>query len=217
MKKYVAFFDLDRTLISGVSGKILMQEAYKNGIMPSHYILQGFTYSLLHKFNLMNPDRIMLKMVKNMKGISEETIINLINNIFDSHFKNALRDKAIDEIKQHKQNDGRIVILSASLPYICDPLKDVLDIDDIICTDLEISNGYFTGAPQGNFCYGKEKYYRAVHYCEENDFSFPDAYFYSDSVSDLPLLQVVGNPMCVCPDTSLRHIANKSGWTICDW
>jgi phosphoserine phosphatase len=64
---------------------------------------------------------------------------------------------------------------------------------------------------------GKNKYLQAIQYCEENNFTFTDAYFYSDSISDLPLLQVVGHPVCVCPDSSLRQIANKSGWTICDW
>ncbi len=90
-------------------------------------------------------------------------------------------------------------------------------MDDIICSSLEVKNVYFTGKPDGRYCYGKEKYHRAIQYCEENNFSFTDAYFYSDSISDLPLLQVVGNPMCVCPDDSLRQIAEKSGWTICDW
>ena len=217
MKKYIAFFDLDKTLISGVSGKILMQQAYKSGIMSTNHILQGFAFSILNKFNLMNPDKIMIKMVKNMEGIRESAIIELVNNIFDNHFKNSIRDKAFEEINKHKIKNGKTVILSASLPYICEPLKEILEMDDIICSSLEVENGLLTGKPNGNFCFGKEKYFRAIQYCEEHSFSFTNAYFYSDSVSDLPLLQVVGNPMCVCPDASLRQIAEKSGWTICDW
>ena len=217
MKKYVAFFDLDLTLISGISGKILMQQAYKNKILSSGHILQGVIFSFLHKFNLMNPDRIMDKMVSNLKGIPEDTIKELINKIFDKHFKDILREKAIIEINKHISNQGKTVILSASLPYICDPLKEILKMDDVICSSLEVKNGLLTGKPNGNFCYGEEKYLRAIQYCEENDFSFTDAYFYSDSISDLPLLQVVGNPMCVCPDDSLRQIAKKSRWTICEW
>ena len=217
MKKYVAFFDLDLTLISGISGKILMQQAYKNKILSTGNILQGIVFSFLHKFSLMNPDRIMDKMVSNLKGIPEAKIKELINKIFDSFFVNILREKAINEIKQHINNNGKTVILSASLPYICDPLKKILKMDDVVCSSLEVENGLLTGNPNGIFCYGKEKYLRAIQYCEENNFSFTDAYFYSDSISDLPLLQVVGNPMCVCPDDGLRQIANKSGWTICDW
>jgi len=217
MKKYVAFFDLDLTLISKVSGKILMQQAYKNGILSTNHIFQGIAFSILHKFNLMNPDRIMEKMVNNLKGLSESTIKKLVNKIFDNQFKSSIRKKSFDEIKQHKSNHGKTVILSASLPYICEPLKEILEMDDIICSSLEVKDGYFTGKPNGGFCYGQEKYYRAIQYCEENNFSFTDAYFYSDSISDLPLLQVVGNPMCVCPDASLRQIAERSSWTICDW
>ena len=217
MKEYVAFFDLDRTLISGVSGKILFQQAYKNGILSTKDIVQGIGYSFLHKLNLMNPDKIIVKMVNNLKGISESVIKELIENIFEDHIKISLREKAINEITKHKKNHGKTVILSASLSYICEPLKEILEMDDIICSSLEVKNGYFTGKPDGRYCYGKEKYHRAIQYCEENNFSFTDAYFYSDSISDLPLLQVVGNPICVCPDDSLRQIAEKSGWTICDW
>ena len=217
MKKYVAFFDLDLTLISGISGKILMQQAYKNKILSSGHILQGMIFSLLNKFNLMNPDRIMDKMVTNLKGIPETTIHELINKIFDIHFKDALREKAINEITHHINNQGKTVIISASLPYICEPLKEILQMDDVICSHLEVKDGILTGKPNGNFCYGEEKFLRAIQYCEKNNFSFSDAYFYSDSISDLPLLQVVGNPICVCPDDSLRQIANKSGWTIYEW
>jgi HAD superfamily hydrolase (TIGR01490 family) len=217
MKEYVAFFDLDHTLISEVSGKILMQQAYKNGILSSNYIFQGIIFSILHKFDLINPDRIMDKMVNNLKGISESTIKELINKIFDNHFKRVVKEKAKTEIKQHKNNQGKTVILSASLPYICKPLKEILEMDDIICSSLEVQNGIFTGKPIGNFCYGKEKYLRAIQYCEEFNFSLTEAYFYTDSISDLPLLQVVGNPICVCPDSTLRQIAVKSNWIIYEW
>ncbi len=217
MKKYVAFFDLDLTLINGISGKILMQQSYKNGIMSTNHIFRGFFLSILHKLKLMNPDKIMDKMVSNLEGIPESTIVDLINEIFDEFFKNVIREKAKSEIAKHKINSGKTVILSASLPYICEPIRNILRMNDVICSSLEVDNGKFTGKPNGNFCYGKEKYLRAIKYCEDHNFSFTDAYFYSDSISDLPLLQVVGNPMCVCPDGSLRQIANKSGWTICNW
>ena len=217
MKKYVAFFDLDLTLINGISGKILMQQSYKHGIMAKNHIIQGIVLSMLHKLNLMNPDRIMDKMVGNLKGIPESTIEDLIVTIFDEYFTNAIRERARQEIKKHNKNHGKTVILSASLPYICEPIKDILNMDDFICTTLEVDQGVFTGKPSGEFCYGKNKYLRAIQYCEENNFSFTDAYFYSDSISDLPLMQVVGNPVCVSPDSSLRQIARKSGWTIYDW
>lgn len=214
MKKYVAFFDLDRTLISGVSGKILMQQAYKNGIISTGNLLQGIGFSFLYKFSFMSPDRIIVKMVKNLKGISESIIKDLSNKIFDDYIKNSIREKVASEIKIHKNNYGKTVILSASLDCLCKPVADYLKIDDIICSKLQINNGHFTGNPNGKYCYGEEKYLKAIQYCQECNYSLSEAYFYSDSISDLPLLQVVGNPMCVCPDASLRQIAKKSGWTI---
>jgi len=217
MNSYIAFFDLDLTLINGISGKILMQQSYKYGIMTTKHILLGICLSLLYKFNLMEEDKIIDKMVRNLKGISEATIIDLMDNIFEKMFKDIIREKAIPEIAKHKQNNGRTAIISASLPYVCDPIKDILEIDDVICSQLEVEKGLFTGKSIDGFCFGENKYNKARRYCDEHNFSFSEAFFYSDSITDLPLLQKVGNPVCICPDDKLRKIAGKNGWPINDW
>ncbi|MFC2088249.1 HAD family hydrolase [Calditrichota bacterium] len=216
-KKYIAFFDLDKTLLDGISGKILIHNAYKYGILKSHYILQGFYLSLLHKFGFMNPDRIIVKMVNCLKGVSESSLVNLINKIFNEEIKTLIRDKAVTEIKDHHSNNGHTVILSASLFQLCEPIKDFLKMDDLICSELEISNGLFTGKSNSKYCYGPVKLKRAIEYCKKYNFSIDQAYFYSDSISDLPLLKAVGHPMCVSPDNKLLQIAQMKKWTICDW
>jgi len=92
-----------------------------------------------------------------------------------------------------------------------------LNLDDVICSELEVKNGYLTGLPVGHLCFGEEKAVRLKKYCEKNSFSLTDAWYYGDSVSDLPPLNAVGNPVCVNPDNQLRKTALKRRWKILKW
>ncbi len=87
----------------------------------------------------------------------------------------------------------------------------------MICTEIEVINGYFSGLPKGKYCYKEEKLFQAKNYCEKHGFSLSEAYFYSDSTEDLPLLEKVGNPVCVSPEPALAKIAHKNNWRISNW
>jgi HAD superfamily phosphoserine phosphatase-like hydrolase len=109
------------------------------------------------------------------------------------------------------------VILSSALKPICIEIAKILDIDDIICSDLEVKDGYLTGRPIGRLCFGEEKMIRLKEYCERNNAQASEAWYYGDSITDLPALSIVGNPVCVNPDNKLRMVAGKRGWRILHW
>jgi len=90
-------------------------------------------------------------------------------------------------------------------------------MDDIICSDIEVKNGYLTGRPRGRLCFGEEKKSRLREYCEKNNTKTSDAWYYGDSISDLPALSSVGNPLCVNPDKKLKKAAHKRGWKTLRW
>jgi phosphoserine phosphatase len=92
-----------------------------------------------------------------------------------------------------------------------------LGVEEIICTTMEIAEGIMTGKPEGNFCFGAEKRIRLLSFCEKNHYDPAEAWYYSDSVSDLPVFEVVGHPVCITPDKKLTRIASEKGWEICDW
>lgn len=82
---------------------------------------------------------------------------------------------------------------------------------------MEVTDGVLTGAPAGQFCFGKEKQIRLLEYCEKNNYDPSDTWYYTDSISDLSALEVVGHPVCVVPDRRLALIAREKGWKIYDW
>ncbi len=217
MKKYVAFFDVDLTLLNATSGKILVLQAYKNGILSTGNLLAGWFLSWLYKFRIVKSETMINTMAGWLSGVSEKKITDLISKIFSAEIKNQIRKAGIKEVVWHHNNQGQTVILSAAFSQVCAPIKEYLRMDDMISTDLEVIDGYFSGIARGKYCYKEEKLSQAIRYCEKYGFSLADAYFYSDSAEDLPLLEKVGHPVCVSPDIALTKIAQQKNWPIHIW
>jgi HAD superfamily hydrolase (TIGR01490 family) len=215
--RYIAFFDLDRTIISLNSGSLLVRQAYRNGALSTRNLINAIFQSYLYKFKLRDTNLIILKMGTWLKGIYHETIDELSKQVVEQYLLASIRPEIIEEFGIHKRNNGRTVILSSSISSICNPIGRHLGIDDIICTTMETNEGILTGAPVGTFCYGDEKRIRVLSYCEKNHYNLSEAWYYADSISDLPVFEVVGHPVCVAPDKKLSRIARKNRWKICDW
>jgi HAD superfamily hydrolase (TIGR01490 family) len=213
-KSYIAFFDLDRTIISLNSSSLLVKQAYKNGMMSIGNLINAIFQSYLYKFNIKGTNLIILKMGTWLKGSSYESIDELAKEVVDRYLSDSIRSEIIEEIAFHKENNARIAILSSAISSICEPIGKQLEVDDIICSTLESVEGILTGAPVGNFCFGDEKRLRLLGYCEEKHFTPSEAWYYADSVSDLPVFEVVGNRVCVSPDKKLARIARERKWRV---
>jgi phosphoserine phosphatase len=90
-------------------------------------------------------------------------------------------------------------------------------MDDVLCTELELAGGIYTGRMNGRYCWGKEKLSRAYDWCAKNSFMLKDAWYYGDAVEDRHILSAVGFPNCVCPDKKLLKLAAKKKWKVLMW
>jgi len=214
---YIAFFDVDRTLIHANSGEILIKRAHSNGVMSTKDFIHAFYLSLLHKFNLRDTDKLINGMAGWVKGLSEDTLIKLSEEVFHTFLSDAIRPKIFNEILYHKERNARVIILSSTIQYICSLLAKHLGMDDVICSELEVREGFFTGRFIGRLCYSDEKAIRLRAYCEKMNCSPEKAYYYADSISDFQALNSVGFPVCVNPDKKLAKIAGEKHWIIHEW
>jgi HAD superfamily hydrolase (TIGR01490 family) len=216
-KSYIVFFDLDDTLIGANSGKLLVRGAYERGMMSLQDIIKALWLSLLYKFRLMNPQKIIAGMLQWLAGMPEKRIIDLSSEVFEMNMIHSIYQEARSEIRKHKDQNAAVVLLSSALYQVCRKVADHLDLDDIICTELEIDGDCFTGRPLGKICYGNEKLLRLKKYCEKINSKTSDVWYYADSISDLPVLGIVGYPVCINPDRQLWKIAKKRNWKVFDW
>jgi HAD superfamily hydrolase (TIGR01490 family) len=213
-KSYVAFFDLDKTLLSINSGSVLVREAYKRGLMSTSELLNAIYLSWLYKFHLRDTSIIVSGMGIWLKGMTLDEMNGLSEHVLIKHLIDAIRPEIYTEIKFHRGNNAEIVILSSAIIQICKPLGTYIGADNILCTVMEVADGVFTGAPENKFCFEDEKRIRLIQYCEMRNYNLNEAFYYGDSISDLPALKVVGHPVCVQPDRRLTRISRENGWRI---
>ena len=214
---YIVFFDLDLTLTSAISGRALAAAGFKKGLFNAWDFINAIFLSVVFRIKLKDPYRIVGSMIRWVKGIPENTMNDLCSQVFHEILLPSVYKDAITEIEYHKSKDAKIVILSSALKSICIEMANSLNIDDIICSELESRDGYLTGRPVGRLCFADEKAIRLLAYCEKHNHSTSESWYYGDSISDLPALSKVGHPICVNPDTRLRKTAKERDWKILTW
>jgi putative phosphoserine phosphatase/1-acylglycerol-3-phosphate O-acyltransferase len=214
---YIAFFDLDQTITNSISGKALARGAYRKGLMSHWDLLSAIFLSFVFRFKLKDPLKIIDNMVSWAKGIPEKTMDDLCSEVFHEVLLPSVYKEARAEIEFHRTRNAKVVLLSSALSYICQKMANYLGIDDILCSELEIKDGFLTGRPVGHLCFGDEKAVRLLAYCEKNHHSPSDAWYYGDSISDLSALRAVGNPVCINPDKKLKKEAVNRIWKILNW
>jgi HAD superfamily hydrolase (TIGR01490 family) len=214
---YIAFFDLDQTITRAISGRALVAAGYKKGLFSEWDFINAVFLSVLFRFKLKDPYRIVVKMVRWVKGMPENILNDLCVEVCREILLPSVYPDAIKEIEFHKSKNARIVILSSALKGICEKMAESLNIDDILCSELEVRDGLLTGNPEGSLCFDEEKAKRLMSYCEKHNLSSTVSWYYGDSISDLPALSKVGHPVCVNPDARLRKIAINKDWKILNW
>jgi len=212
--KHIAFYDLDHTILDGNSATHLVQEAHKRGVMSEKQYRHAVWLSVLYKLNIGDPTRMINRMLSWLKGLKEESIMQLSREIFEEHIKETIRPPVVETIREHRKKGRAVVLLSSASTPICQPVSRHLGLDDIICTRLESENGILTGRTSGKLVYAAEKKVRMLDYCRKKECDPMDAWYYGDSYTDKFVMEAVGNPVAVSPDMRLLKIARRKHWPI---
>jgi HAD superfamily hydrolase (TIGR01490 family) len=216
MKKhnYIAFYDLDRTILTGNSATALVEESKSRGVMTSSQYRHAVWLSLLYKMNLGDPNKMIMRMLSWLKGLRESDIRQLCEDIYHASIKKTIRPEILESFEMHRSSGAALVLLSSATAPICEAINRHLQLDAIICTHLETLDGAFTGHTRGKLVYGTEKKHRLLSFCNENACDPQKAWYYGDSHADRYVMEAVGNPVAVSPDKGLKKIALRRNWPI---
>ena len=212
--KYLAFYDLDHTILVDNSATHLINEARKRGVMTEKHFRQAVLLSILYKLRIGNSTKMIIRMLSWLKGLNEELVTKLCIEVFNEQIIHKIRPEIIQTFEEHRSKNGALVLLSSSSEPICYPVSKHLKFDDTICSRLESKDGFLTGSTEGALVYGKEKENRLLAYCREHGYDPEQAYYYGDSFTDKYVMAAVGNPVAVDPDKRLCKIALERDWPI---
>ena len=209
-----AFFDLDRTLIKGFSAKQFFQRRLFSGKMSTREIIAQFAGILVYATGQGNFAGLAAVSAQGVKGIDEKVFIQVGEEVYSKQLEQEIYSESRALVQAHLAKGHTVAIISAATPYQVDPIARDLDIEHIMCTRMEVKNGKFTGEIVEPACWGDGKAYAAKQLVEQFNLDLSKSYFYTDSAEDMPLMEIVGNPRPMNPDTKLSAIAYKNDWPV---
>ncbi len=211
-----AFFDLDKTIIAKsstlafsrsfqagglISRRAMLRSAYAQFV----YLVGGADHDQMEKMRQFMSQLVAGWDVATVREIVAETLHHIVDPL--------VYDEAVSLMEEHRREGRDVVIVSASGTEVVEPIGELLGADDVVASRMEVDDGKYTGEIS-YYAYAKEKARAIRELAEERGYDLAESYAYSDSVTDVHMLEVVGHPFAVNPDRELRRIAASKEWPV---
>ncbi len=211
----LALFDLDNTLLSGDSDHLWGEFLVEQGVVDGdHYKRENDRFYQEYQEGRLDIHEFL---AFSLRPLHENELEQLqvwrkafIYQMIDPIISQASRDL----LQKHRQAGDLLAIITATNSFITGPIAKHLGVDHLLATEPEMINGYYTGGVSGVPCYQDGKVTRLNSWMASNGQDLTGSWFYSDSHNDLPLLQLVDNPVAVDPDEVLQKEALLKGWPV---
>ena len=212
-----AFFDLDRTLIRGSANYPLAIAAFRSGHVPWRDLIKDTINAIsFHRKGSTDADSHALRerILAAVAGTKQSDIIHLTDQIVPGIIRRLIPQSAALLAESRAAGHDRYVV-SASPIELVSRIASALGLEGAVATRSELDDeGRYTGHLVGEFCYGPGKVIEIEKLAAERGYDLAASEAYSDSISDLPMLERVGTAIAVNPDHDLRALARERGWRI---
>jgi HAD superfamily hydrolase (TIGR01490 family) len=215
----IAFFDLDKTLLAVNSGALWIRRELELGHITRLQALRASMWLARYHMGFVSLQDVLLQAITHLEGLGEQYLLQRTVLFYEEQVRSQFRPGALRSLEEHRAAGDRLVLLTSSSGYMADLVARDLGLDAVLCNRFEVdcSTGLCTGRPLGEVCFGEGKRSYAQAYASEAGVSLSACSFYTDSYSDLPVLEVVGRPVVVHPDRRLFREALRRGWPVVDW
>jgi HAD superfamily hydrolase (TIGR01490 family) len=211
-----AFFDLDKTLISKSSTLAFAPSFYRHGLINGLQAARGAVAHLVFRLggaNHRQMERIKEQVAQLCRGWSVERVTEIVTAHLAETISPFVYAEARRLLDSHLAAGRDVIIVSTSGQEMVGPIGAMLGASEVIATRMGLADGHYTGELEF-YAYGEAKAARIRELSAERGYQLADCFAYSDSVTDLPMLEAVGHPHAVNPDRQLRKIAVARGWPI---
>lgn len=211
-----AFFDLDKTVIAKSSTLAFSRPFFQEGLINRRAVLKSAYAQFMFMLAGADADQ-MDRMRSHITALCTDWDVEQVRSIVDETLHDIVDPlvykEATELIAEHRSRGDDVVVVSASGEEMVTPIAHMIGATHSVGTRMVVRDGRYTGEIE-LYCYGEQKAIAATEFAAEHGYDLADCFAYSDSVTDLPLLEAVGHPTVVNPDRALRKTALQRGWPV---
>jgi HAD superfamily hydrolase (TIGR01490 family) len=214
-----AFFDLDKTIIAKSSTLAFGRPFFHGGLINRRAVLKASYAQLVYLVAGADEDqmgRMRDYLAALCAGWDAQQVHDIVTETLHDIVDPLIYDEAAAAIEEHKANGRDVVLVSSSGEEVVGPIGEMVGADHVIATRMVVEDGRYTGAI-AFYAYGPNKATAIAELARREGYDLDACYAYSDSATDLPMLEAVGHPTAVNPDRALRRIAQQRGWPVLDF
>jgi HAD superfamily hydrolase (TIGR01490 family) len=214
-----AFFDLDKTILAKSSSLMFAKPFYKGGLLGRGDVLRSAYAQFVYLVSGADHDQ-MEQMRAYMSALCTgwrvDQVRAIVAETLDEIVEPVVYEEAVRLIEEHQKAGHDVIVISSSGTEVVEPIGERLGVYRAIGTQLAVEDGLYTGEILF-YAYGEGKAEAMAELAAENGYDLDASYAYTDSFTDLPMLEAVGFPFAVNPDAELRRLAGERGWPVMDF
>ncbi len=219
MTRSAAFFDLDKTILATSSALAFARPFYRGGLISRSDVVRSAYAQFIFLASGADHDQMetMRRYMSDLvTGWDVAKVRDIVAETIDVIIDPAIYDEAVALIEEHRASGRDVVIISSSGTEVVEPIGERLGVDIAVGSQLGIEDGRYTGEILF-YAYGEGKAQAMRELAAERGYDLAASYAYTDSITDLPMLNLVGHPTAVNPDADLRRIAAERDWPVLDF
>jgi HAD superfamily hydrolase (TIGR01490 family) len=215
--RVAAFFDVDHTLLAVNSAWLWVRHQRRTGKMSTARLLRYLGWMVRYRLALIDLEAATALAARDEAGSAVAALEAEVRRWFEAEIVRWICPEGQARVARHQDEGHVVALLSSGTRFSVEPLAARLQVAHVLCTRLEERDGALTGRHLPPACAGPGKVVHAERFAAEHGIDLSQSYFYTDSYSDLPMLERVGRPQVISPDPRLGRLARARGWPIERW
>ncbi|MFM8599672.1 MAG: HAD family hydrolase [Mycobacterium sp.] len=210
-----AFFDLDGTLVAGITATAHARERMRRGQAQLGEMFGVLEAAVRYKVGRVHFERLLERAAVYLRGVSLRDVTAVCDRLFAVHHAGRLYPAMQEILTAHRQRGHTIVLSSSALTIHAAPVARALGISELVCNALEVdAHGVLTGHVRHPVIWGAQKAAAVQGFCRTRGVELGKSFFYADGDEDTALMLLVGNPRPVNPRRGLARLARANGWPV---